>query len=123
MARFGTWRPLFILAGVLIIIGGSLHPRDDSMEAMLANADWVLSHSLLLAGFVSFLFGLLLYGRTTWLPERTRRWTRWAVIGTALQVVEAAFHAAAVVDHGHLVAGAPTPVLTTHLWLTLILYP
>jgi hypothetical protein len=92
------------------------------MAQMLGNEDWVLSHSLLLAGFFALLVGLILYRRTG-PPERTRPWTGLAVVGTALQVIEAAFHAAAVVDHGNLLAGVPTPILTAHLWLTITLYP
>jgi hypothetical protein len=122
VARFAAWRPLFLLSGILIIIGGSRHPREATMAQMLGNEDWVLSHSLLLAGFFALLVGLILYRRTG-PPERTRPWTGLAVVGTALQVIEAAFHAAAVVDHGNLLAGAPTPILTAHLWLTIILYP
>lgn len=92
------------------------------MAEMLANVDWVLSHTLLLAGYVALLVGLLLHRRTG-PPERTRCWAGLAMIGTTLQVIEAAFHTAAVVDHGNLLAGAPTPVLTVHLWLTVVLYP
>jgi hypothetical protein len=93
------------------------------MAEMLAHPKWVLSHLLVLAGFVVLLVGLLLYQQTTSLPSRTQRWLRFAIIGTALQVIEMVFHTAAVVDHDHLVAGHATPVLTTHLWLAIIFYP
>ena len=93
------------------------------MEQMLAHPDWVLAHTLVLLGFVSMLIGLILYGRSTTLPERTRRWIRLATIGTALQVVEMFLHTVAVVDSAHLLAGEATPVLTTHLVLAIILYP
>lgn len=121
-SRSGLWRFCFLLAAGLIIAGGPLHPGG-SMAEMLAHPDWVLSHSLILAGFVAALAGLVLYRRSRPLPERTARWTRLAIWGTALQVVEMIFHTAAVVDHGHLVAGAATPVLTTHLRLVVVAYP
>jgi hypothetical protein len=28
-----------------------------------------------------------------------------------------------MIDHDRLVAGTPTPVLTTHIWMTPIVYP
>jgi hypothetical protein len=33
------------------------------------------------------------------------------------------FHTAAMVDLDRLLTGAPTPVLTTHLWMTAVVYP
>ncbi len=46
-----------------------------------------------------------------------------AIWGTAFQILEMVVHTAAAVDHGRLVAGEPTPVLTTHLALSLVAYP
>jgi nitrate reductase NapE component len=34
-----------------------------------------------------------------------------------------AFHTASAVDHANLVAGRATPILTTHLWLAVVVYP
>ncbi len=116
------WRLFFLLCGLSILAGGPRHPGG-TMAEMLAHPDWILSHSLQFAGFVSLLIGLLLYQRAVALPERTRRWTRWAVVGTVLQAVEMGFHTAAVVDQGKLIAGATTPILTTHIWLAVVLYP
>lgn len=120
---FGLWRPIFFVSALLIMAGGARHPRGGTMEAMLGDASWVPSHSFLLAGFVALLAGLIVYGRTPSLPPRTRRWLRIAIAGTVLQVVEMAMHTAAVVDHANLVAGKATPVLTTHLWMSIVLYP
>jgi hypothetical protein len=93
------------------------------MAEMLAHPDWVPSHALTVAGFVSLLVGLILYQRSVSLPARTRTWVGLAVLGTALQAVEMVFHTAASIDHLNLVAGRATPVLTTHLWLSVVLYP
>lgn len=90
---------------------------------MLGHPEWAPSHALLLAGFVLLPVGILLYSRAIPLPERTRRWTRLALIGALLQAVEMAFHLAAYVDHANLLAGRATPVLTTHLSLTVVCYP
>jgi hypothetical protein len=119
--RSGPWRPFFILAGALIMAGGPQHPGGD-MAQMLAHPDWVLSHVLVLGGFVSLLIGLVLYRRGAE-AAAVGRWARLAVVGTALQVVEMVFHTAAVVDGPRLAAGEATPVLTTHLWLAVVLYP
>ena len=120
--RFGLWRLFFIFSALPMMAGGPQHPRG-TMAEMLAHPDWFLSHALILAGFVALLVGLILYQRNIWLPETTRRWVRFAVTGTALQAVEMAFHTAAFLDHANLVAGNATPVLTTHLWLSVVLYP
>jgi hypothetical protein len=114
------WRAFAIAAGLLLIVGGPLHPGG-TMAEMLAHPQWVLAHALLLAGFVALLIALVAFPRP--LPELSRRWLRLAVVGTAFQAVEMAFHTAAVVDHANLVAGRATPILTTHLWLTAAFYP
>lgn len=120
--RSDLWRPLFVVAGVLISAGGMQHPRG-SMAEMLAHPDWVMSHTLVLVGFLSLLAGLVLYRRAVTLPARSARWLRLALVGTVLQVVEMVFHTVSVVDVDHLAAGHSTPILTTHLVLAVILYP
>lgn len=121
-ARLHPWRICFFLAAAGILAGGPRHPGG-TMAEMISHPDWLLSHVLVLAGFVALLAGLILYARSGALPDGTRRWVRFAVIGTALQVVEMIFHTASMVDHGNLVAGRATPILTTHLVLALLLYP
>jgi hypothetical protein len=121
--RFASWRPLFFLAAVTIIVGGMHHPRGRMVD-MLAHPDWTWSHSVILVGFLALLVGLVLYRRAASpLPARTARWLRFALWGTALQAVEMAFHTVSVVDAENLAAGASTPVLTTHLVLAVVLYP
>ena len=121
-ALTGAWRPLFILSALALLVGGPQHPGG-TMAEMLAHPAWVRSHAIVLLGFVLLLIGLILYRRSNAWPDRTSRWARWAIIGTALQAVEMALHTAASVDHANLVAGNPTPVLTTHLRLAVVLYP
>lgn len=117
-----NWRVCFILSALLMMIGGPQHPQGTMVE-MLAHPKWVPSHALLLAGFVAMLVGLILFQRAGSLPDRTRTWVRYAVIGTALQALEMAFHTASSIDHANLMAGRATPVLTIHLWLAVVLYP
>jgi hypothetical protein len=87
------WRVFFVLAGAGILAGGPLHP-DGTMSEMLAHPDWFRSHALMFAGFVALTIGLALFGRTPGLPPRTRWWLRAAIVGTALQAIEMAFHTA-----------------------------
>ena len=116
------WRACFFLAGGLILAGGPLHPAG-TMADMLADPNWLPSHALMTVGFVLMWAGLVLWGRTPSIAPRVRTWLRPAIIATALQSIDMALHTAAMVDHGRLVAGLATPVLTTHLWLTAVVYP
>jgi hypothetical protein len=115
------WRlPLFV-AGALLLRGGSMHPSG-TMAEMISHPNWVMGHSMVFAGYVVLLAGLLLLRRSV-LPERTGRWLRFAVVATAAQAVEMAVHTMAYVDHANLVAGHGTPVLSTHLALAVLCYP
>lgn len=99
-----------------------MHPGG-TMAEMLADANWLPSHVLVLAGFIAMAAGLWAFGAAVPLPARSRRWCRLALGATILQSIEMAFHTAAMVDHHNLVTGAATPILSTHLVLAVILYP
>lgn len=116
-----AWRVLFGVAGVVIFFGGPMHPRG-TMEQMLAHEDWVMSHVLMTVAFAVLAAGLAMLARQAASP-RLARWTRFAIIATVLQTLEMAVHTAAYVDHANLVAGAPTPVLTTHTWMAVVVSP
>lgn len=116
------WRPVFLAAGVLVVVGGAQHPRGALVD-MLGDPAWVASHALMLAGFAALLLGLLLYLREDRPHGWARRWTRIAALATALQATEGALHTAAAVDRTNLVAGDPTPVLSAHLGLSVVIYP
>jgi hypothetical protein len=72
---------------------------------------------------VAVVIGLVLYSQRRDLSPRVRTALRVGIAGAVLQSIEMGFHTAAMVDHDNLVAGASTPILTTHLWLTAALYP
>jgi hypothetical protein len=120
-SRLAAWRLLLLAASPLLVVGALRHPRVPGMPAMLAHPDWLLSHLAALAGYLSLLGGLVLLRRAGGGPPGP--WLRLAIVGAALQAVEAVFHAAAVVDLGRLNAGHATPVLSTHLALAALLYP
>lgn len=119
--QFDWWRPLFILAGGLILAGGPRHPGGTMVE-MLGNPEWIPAHTMMLAGFLSLLFGLVAFARGARTPA-ARRWARLAIAGTAAQVLEMALHTAAALDHANLMAGRATPILSTHLALAVVAYP
>jgi hypothetical protein len=121
-SRFSPWRILFVLASLLLLAGGPQHPGG-TMAEMLAHPKWFASHALVTAGFAAMLLGLVLFRRSITLPERSARWLRLALVGTALQVIEMFFHTGASVDHANLMAGRSTPILTTHLVLSALCYP
>ncbi|MFN2447152.1 MAG: hypothetical protein ABR606_16420 [Vicinamibacterales bacterium] len=99
-----------------------MHPSG-SMAQMLAAPQWLLGHSLVDAGFAALLVGLELLRRQPSLPAATRRWVVPALVATLLQTIEMAVHAAAYIDLDPLLAGSATPVLSTHLALSVAVYP
>ena len=120
MSGVAVWRPAFILSALLLMVGAPQHPGGTMVE-MLAHPAWVRAHSLMLAGFVALFVGLLFFRANPSLPDRTQRWTRYALVGTVLQIVEMVLHTAKVVDRANLAAGYATPVLTTHLAASLVI--
>jgi hypothetical protein len=120
--RSGPWRILFVIAALFFLVGGPRHPRG-TMAEMLAHSDWLPAHLLMLAGWVTLLIALVVFRRASSLPERSQKWLRLALIGVGLQALEMGIHAIANLDHGNLMAGRPTPLLTTHLWLAAVCYP
>jgi hypothetical protein len=117
-----TWRLLFAAAGVLMLAGGPRHPGGSMLE-MLTHPDWFMAHALVTLGYGAMVAGLVAFSRTEANTPAMRRWTRFAIVATALQTVEMAVHTAAMVDAPHLAAGHATPVLTTHLAMSMVFYP
>lgn len=117
-----TWRLLFAAAGILLLAGGPRHPGGSMLE-MLSHHDWFMAHALVTLGYGTMAAGLIAFLRGTALTPAMRRWTRFAIAGTALQTVEMAVHTAAMVDAANLAAGHATPVLTTHLAMSVVFYP
>src|SRR5688572_1578879 len=102
------WRILFAAGGVFMIIGAPKHPGG-TMAQMLSHPDWFFCHAMVTLGYASMLGGLIVFSRTDENIPALRRWTKLAVIGTALMTLEMIMHTAAMVDAGHLAAGEPAP--------------
>jgi len=127
----GPWPWAFSLGGILFLIGGALHPNDDTSlpEAeqtaeSLGAAAWIPAHALLLVGSVGFLIGLVALARSPMsLPTAARRATWVAAVGAALFVVEGVFHLGAFADRDAVLSGEATPLLSTHMAMGLVAYP
>lgn len=117
-----AWRVFFAVAGVLMLAGGPRHPGGTMLE-MLTHPDWFIAHFLVTLGYGAMLAGLIAFSRTYANTPAMKGWTRFAIVGTALMTLEMAVHTAAMVDAGHLAAGHSTPVLSTHLAMTVVFYP
>jgi hypothetical protein len=117
-----AWRFLFAVAGLLMVAGGPRHPGGSMLE-MLTHPDWFMAHALVTLGYGAMVAGLVAFSRAEANTPAMRRWTRFAIVATALQTVEMAVHTAAMVDAPHLAAGHATPVLTTHLAMSMVFYP
>ena len=99
-----------------------MHPGG-TMAEMLADPNWLPAHALVTIGFIGLSAGLRAWGWSTPLPPRTAEWLTLAFWASVAQSIDMVFHTAAMVDLGRLIAGGPTPVLTTHLWMTAVIYP
>lgn len=123
------WRGCLVLAGVLLIAGGRMHPSADAedplrqeLATMTADERWVPGHSLILAAIVLLAAGL-------WTLYRTRAWPGIArpllvgAIAFSLYAVEAAAHLLAFIDAEALANGESAPVAFAHLGLGMVLYP
>ena len=130
MPNIPLWRVAFFLSGAAMMMGGPRHPSPhldrpfrDSMARMLENPEWLPSHLFILLSFALLLLGLALWQRQVGLAGSARTWSRFALAAAGLAVVEMTLHAAAVLDVERLRAGAATPILSTHLFLTAIVNP
>lgn len=126
-----VWPWVLIAAGLLFVIGGALHPNEDSSlpdeEATaetLGAATWIPSHALLLVSAIGFLIGLFLLVRSQVPLSTAARRAAWvATAGAALYAVEGIFHLAAFADQEALLTGDATPFLSTHTTMGLVVYP
>ena len=127
--RPNAWRLALVALGVLMAVGGPMHPSSDARDSMTqelatmtADVSWVPGHTLIMVGTVLLVAGLwLARSRGVW-PAAHRALTAAAVTMT-LYAVETAFHLAAVTDSAALAAGEMPPLTLAHLALATVLYP
>jgi hypothetical protein len=115
------WRIPLLIAGLFILVGP--HHPSGNMAEMLVHPDWIPAHVMMLGTFLALLIALVLLRAGGGQPERTAWWLRFAIIASAVQLIETVVHTFAVVDAANLAAGRATPVLTTHLAMAVFAYP
>lgn len=129
LLRTHGWRIALVASGVVLVTGAPRHPSSDGKDpmrqelaVMTSHPDWVPAHLLVMLSTVLFAAGLLMaYRKGVW-PD-VRRALGIAAVAVAAYVIETGFHLAAVVDNHALHHGGATPVATTHIWLSVLLYP
>lgn len=128
--RTHGWRLLLLASGAFMLAGGPRHPESDAshplreeLATMTAHPDWVPAHALVLASTVLLALGLWAARASGTWPSSTRRSLTVGAVAVSVYVVEAVFHLAAVVDSHALAHGEAAPVATTHIGLSLLLYP
>jgi hypothetical protein len=110
-------------AGLLIALGGVMHPRvdtgltfDEGLAGMFESALWTASHGLAMAGYVVFAVALALFLRardgSTPAGLRVIGWS--AVAAAALAAVESVPHMLAASEAGALRRGGATPLTDLH---------
>jgi uncharacterized membrane protein HdeD (DUF308 family) len=129
LLRTHGWRLPLLAGGVLMALGGRMHPDADAEDSlveelatMTADDRWVPGHLLIVAGTVLMVIALWAARSSDAWPRARQALTLAAVAFTAY-AVETVFHAAAAADHDHLAAGELGPIALTHVVLSSFLYP
>jgi hypothetical protein len=128
MPTTNVWRILVAAGGVLILVGGSMHPDGataETIEATLADmivgheGQWVAAHGLYTVGL-----GFLCLGFAG--ARRARAWPTaeqalpFAIGAAALATVDLAIHTLSVIDGEELAAGAMPTLTKFHLVLSVV---
>ena len=128
--RTHGWRVALVLSGIAMLIGAPRHPESeasdglrDELATMTVDPDWVFAHVFVVASTLLLAVGLAAAYRTSAWPSRTRRALGVAAVVVSLYTVEAVFHLAAAVDTQALQHGDFAPVASTHILLSVVLYP
>jgi len=131
LARIAWWPWALIASAVAFTTGGLLHPGQDpslparaALAAWIGDPLWVPSHALILAGAMLLVPGLLgLRHRHPDLPDGAHRAARAATLGALLWTVESVPHLGAATESAAAADGRATPILFTHMVLSLVAYP
>lgn len=117
-----VWRAFFIIGGIFLFIGGPQHPGGTMLE-MLNDPAWIPAHTWVFFGLLAWTIGLWQFRRSSPASPTLDRWLTFAFVMTLAQTAEMGLHTMAYVDKDALALGESTPVLTTHMWLTAVVYP
>jgi hypothetical protein len=115
--------------GLLMALGGQLHPRgggdtvDAYLASMLGHPSWVLAHTATLAGIVAAIAGFVAARRTGAFGPHVTAWLPVPIVGWSLAAAEMIPHLLAAGEHHQLESGASTPILDLHLLLQTLATP
>ncbi len=124
-----TTAALFVCGGLLMIVGGELHPNGsgDSVDAhllsMFESPTWPLAHLLLLAGGVSSFLAFVAAWRTQAFGPRVQRWLPLVTLAWGFGAAEMVPHLLAAHEAQALAHHEATPVLDVHLVMQMIASP
>lgn len=128
--RTHLWRICLVASGVLLALGGRMHPEADAKDSlreelatMTADERWVPGHSLIVVSTILLATGLWLAWRDRAWPERVQRTLAVGAAAVSLYFVETIAHLAAASDAHALAHGDAAPVAYTHVGLSIVLYP
>jgi hypothetical protein len=129
LLRNHGWRIALVASGVVMLTGAPRHPSSDAkysmreeLAIMTSHPDWVPAHLMVMLSTILLAAGLLMaYRKGAWPGVQPALGI--AAVAVTAYVVETGFHLAAAVDNHALHHGGATPVATTHVWLSLLLYP
>jgi hypothetical protein len=132
MSLFRThgWRFLLVASGVLLAMGGRMHPSADAKDdlrtelaTMTADERWIPGHTLIALSTILLAAGLWWAWRTDAWPASARRPLGIAAAAVSVYVGETFAHLLAVTDSEALAEGGSAPVAMTHVGLSILLYP
>ena len=115
--------------GLLVALGGNLHPRGkgatlrETLAEMLSSPAWNAAHLLSLAGLVVSVGAFVIARQARAFAPSVDRWLSVAAVCWALASVELIPHLLAVRDLDALHEHHDTPILDTHLWLAVFATP
>ena len=124
-----TTAALFTVAGLLMAVGGQMHPRGsgDTVNAhllsMFESPAWPLSHTVLLAGGVAAFLAFASAWRREAFGPQVQRWLPAAIAGWAFGAVEMIPHLMAAREASALEHHHATPVLDVHVVMQVIASP
>ncbi len=127
--RRGAWRPVLVVSGLLLFIGGGMHPSApeglsfrDNLAAMMEDDAWVPGHALMAVSSALLVVGLMMIRRRNSWPEAAKVLPV-AVAAAAFNTFELILHTASVVDKEELAAGESPLIAMAHLTAAVIGYP
>lgn len=120
---------VFGVGGLLLAVGGGMHPHetDGTMEqsllALIGSPAWLPAHAVLLVGILTAIVGLVLLRRHHAFPRSVRPWLTGTIVAWTVAAPEFVPHLLAGSEHDALATGGSTPMVDTHLAMSVVTNP